>query len=182
MKEMVDTGKRIRQYGNDAEVQIVQTDFAADDGRVGTELAFPYGMGKRHNRIAADNLILFGPEATPEGRLDSQSLEEISAHHVSGLELRLRVSVLGEADRNESVGDEAFKGPALVTKIDVIRVRDVSEIPGGRRGAKADDSRRVRNRQRPEQKAIGHTEDCRVRADGQRDGDDGSRRTASILP
>src|SRR3982074_192248 len=141
-------------------------------------MPLPVVVTGEQNRGGA-RMRIVGREAAAHDRLDAQYFEEIARDPGYCGPRRLRSS--GNAHRPAMVFRHCLEAVALVAEIDEVRVSQACKYAAMIDLPYRYDAIRLRIRQRPQQHAVNHAEDCRRRADAKRQRQNGDGVDAGIL-
>src|SRR5580693_730864 len=131
-----------------------------------SELRLPVSIAYKNGGTSAFFGVA-GAEIPPKDWLNTEDLEKVGGHARGGRARRLRSprnrrdAILVLCNRPEAA--------VLIAKVVKVRVREVRPAALGVDLEDGHDAVRIGVRQRPEQHAVDHAEDCRRRADGQRE-------------
>ena len=166
---LVEEPEAIGQHADDLTRAAVEQDAAPDHRRVPAELLPPVRVGQDDGFRAPRSVVVPGEEASEDG-LDAEHRQD-AVGHVDRPNL-LRVAKTRDADRVAGPHADVPEAAAFVAinEIEKRRRPDVVDVDAGRRVIDDHELVGLRKWQRPQQHALDHAEDCRVRAntDGQR--------------
>src|SRR5437763_1326701 len=138
-----------------------------------------HGSPEHDGGVSSGYLILFGPEAASERRLDAHHGKEVAAGQHAHLQFRCARWIRSEAGREVRERDKSLEALAAVANVHVIAIRGDeragAESLDRRRRADREDFARARDRKRPQQQRIGKAEDRAVGADADRQRKDRDR-------
>ena len=184
----IDAGESCRGDTDHGHRVVVDPDRLADDRRIACEPADPVVVAQDDDRVAhGDLIVLPGVEHAAERRLHAEQREVVARHH-------LRLHALGlvvDADRRrDQPPAQHFRERLrllLVVLVDGVRVHARPHVAAvvAPLLVQHDQLLGILDRQLPEQHLVDQREDRRIRANPERqgqDGDDGEQRAAAKPP
>jgi hypothetical protein len=156
----------------------VQRDGAADGALITAESTFPEALAQHRDPAASRDVFGGSKGATGDHRRAEQA-EKVGTD-MRGRDL-LRVT-LGEVDDADPIGGDVLERRRLTTPEIELGWRGAWSRPLWRGVQERHDPARFRVGQRPQKDAVDHREDCRVRADAERQRQDGGECERGALP
>ena len=159
----------------DGELDPVEPYRAAEDRAIRAELPLPEIVAEHHDRVASGHLVFVGSKGAAQLGLHAHHREEVAAHQQADRQFRQRAGLGGEPHNRLGERDQSFEAPAAIPDVDVVAIRREQDRPDGAEeiDPTVSTSPAARHGERPEQQRIGEAEDRRVRADANRERDDG---------
>ena len=119
---LVDATEAFWHDSDNAEVDAIDAQRVPDDSGIGRELSAPEIEGKHRNWIPSRNGIFVREKSTPEDRLNSEHLKEITAHGQRTTKMSAIARRLRDTHSFESAGNEAIERMRLIAEIAVVRI------------------------------------------------------------
>src|SRR5262249_4183242 len=173
--ETDETGLR---NADDGEAATVDDQLAAHHRRVGPETPLEALVTEDRDRMCARRAIIFGRDHATEHSLCSQRIEVIARYQIAPD--TLVDAGMAQADGRHRIRDQPVQNPVPVAQVPVVEIREQGRERSlfrcrHSRIVDRNDSPGLRYGERAQQNFVYQTEDRRVRADTQREGDDGNQ-------
>ena len=165
-----------RRHADDREDVPVQADLAPDHVGAAAEARLPEVVRDHHYWMRPRGDVVAWFQQASECRLHAEHLEEVAGGDDARHELCGVARV--EARHDAAPAGQSVEGPGVVAQHRVLRVRE--NAAGA--AIHVDQPLGVRDRQPLEERRVDQAEDRGVRADPEREGEDGGRREARLLP
>jgi len=107
---------------NDGELNPVEPDLSTHDGRIPSKLTLPEIVADNDYVVPAGDLVLIGPDATAQERLDTHDFKEITGDEHAPFHARLSVGIGLEPEMSVAGGHETVEGAITIAQIGVVGV------------------------------------------------------------